>query len=155
MHPADAEAFGIKNKHTAAGALEGDLAKIKVADKELIVPVYILPQQAQGSVALALGYGRKAGIQAEMQTGVNAYPLYIDFEKEQEVTIEKAMGNHSFACVQLQNNLAGRDNVLKELSVSEYMQLTPSVIKAKDTKRLHHFKLSIDLNACIGCAACV
>lgn len=155
MHPADAEAFGIKNKHTAAGALEGDLAKIKVTDKELIVPVYILPQQAQGSVALALGYGRKAGIQAEMQTGVNAYPLYIDFEKEQEVTIEKAAGNHSFACVQLQNNLAGRDNVLKELSVSEYMQLAPSVIKAKDTKRLHHFKLSIDLNACIGCAACV
>ncbi len=156
MHPTDAESLGIGNWHTAGGALEGHLAKLKVADKELKVPVYIQPQQAQGSVALALGYGRKAGIQTEMQTGVNAYPLYINFEKTQPITVEKAEGTHSFACVQLQNSLAGRDNVLKELSLTEFMQLTPPLaVKTTDAKRTHHFKLSIDLNACVGCAACV
>ena len=156
MHPTDAESLGIANWHTAGGALEGHLAKLKVADKELTVPVYIQPQQAQGSVALALGYGRKAGIQAEMQTGVNAYPLYVNFEKTQPITVEKAEGTHSFACVQLQNSLAGRDNVLKELSLTEFMQLTPPLaVKTTDAKRVHHFKLSIDLNACVGCAACV
>ena len=41
MHPTDAESLGIGNWHTAGGALEEHLAKLKVADKELKVPVYI------------------------------------------------------------------------------------------------------------------
>ena len=161
MHPNDAQTLGIENWHTADGALDGHQAKISGNGKSIIVPVLISPAQAQGSVGLALGYGRKAGIQAEMQVGVNAFVLYKDHCKTQGVQIEKAGGTHQFACLQLQNELVGRKNILKEISLDTFLNSSaevwnpqPSKTK-KDPTTPHHFKLSIDLNACTGCAACV
>ena len=161
MHPSDAQRLSIENWHTADGALDGHQAKISGNGKSIIAPVLITPAQAQGSVGLALGYGRKAGIQTEMQIGVNAFPLYKDHCKNQGVQIEKADGTHEFACLQLQNELVGRKNILKEISLDTFLNSSaevwnpqPPKIK-KDPTTPHHFKLSIDLNACTGCAACV
>ena len=161
MHPTDAQRLNIENWHTADGALDGHQAKISANSKTIVAPVLISPAQAQGSVGLALGYGRKAGIQAEMQVGVNAFPLYKDHCKTQDVQIEKADGIHEFACLQLQNELVGRKNILKEISLDTFLNSSakvwnpqpPKTKKASTTP--HHFKLSIDLNACTGCAACV
>ena len=161
MHPTDAQRLSIENWHTADGALDGHQAKISGNGKSIIAPVLITPAQAQGSVGLALGYGRKAGIQTEMQIGVNAFPLYKDHCKTQGVQIEKAEGTHEFACLQLQNELVGRKNILKEISLDTFLNSSaevwnphpPKTKKAPTTP--HHFKLSIDLNACTGCAACV
>ena len=161
MHPSDAQRLNIENWHTADGALDGHQAKISANGKSIIAPVLITPAQAQGSVGLALGYGRKASIQAEMQVGVNAFPLYKDHCKNQGVQIEKADGTHEFACLQLQNELVGRKNILKEISLDTFLNSSaevwnphpPKTKKAPTTP--HHFKLSIDLNACTGCAACV
>ena len=52
-----------------------------------------------------------------MKTGVNAYPLYQNFNSVQEVTISKASGEHEFACVQLHNTLMGRGDIIKETSL--------------------------------------
>ena len=161
MHPTDAQTLGIENWHTADGALDGHQAKISTNGKTIVAPVLITPAQAQGSVGLALGYGRKAGIQAEMQVGVNVFVLYKDHCKTQGVQIEKADGTHQFACLQLQNELVGRKNILKEISLETFLGESaevwnpqhPKTKKAPTTP--HHFKLSIDLNACTGCAACV
>ena len=161
MHPSDAQTLGIENWHTADGALDGHQAKISANGKSIIAPVLITPAQAQGSVGLALGYGRKAGIQTEMQVGVNAFPLYKDHCKNQGVQIEKADGTHEFACLQLQNELVGRKNILKEISLETFLSESAEVWNPKHPKTKkelttpHHFKLSIDLNACTGCAACV
>ena len=161
MHPTDAQTLGIENWHTADGALDGHQAKISANGKTIVAPVLITPAQAQGSVGLALGYGRKAGIQTEMQVGINAFLLYKDHCKDQGVQIEKADGTHQFACLQLQNELVGRKNILKEISLDTFLNSSvevwnpqPSKTK-KDPTTPHHFKLSIDLNACTGCAACV
>ena len=161
MHPTDAQRLNIENWHTADGALDGHQAKVSGNGKSIIAPVLITPAQAQGSVGLAFGYGRKAGIQTEMQVGVNAFPLYKDHCKNQGVQIEKADGTHEFACLQLQNELVGRKNILKEISLDTFLNSSaevwnpppPKTKKASTTP--HHFKLSIDLNACTGCAACV
>ena len=161
MHPSDAQRLSIENWHTADGALDGHQAKISGNGKTIVAPVLITPAQAQGSVGLALGYGRKAGIQAEMQVGVNAFPLYKDHCKNQGVHIEKADGTHEFACLQLQNELVGRKNILKEISLDTFLNSSAEVWNPqppktkKDPTTPHHFKLSIDLNACTGCAACV
>lgn len=161
MHPTDAQTLGIENWHTADGALDGHQAKISANNKTIVAPVLITPAQAQGSVGLALGYGRKAGIQAEMQVGVNAFVLYKDHCKTQGVQIEKADGTHEFACLQLQNELVGRKNILKEISLDTFLNSSAEVWNPhppktkKDSTTPHHFKLSIDLNACTGCAACV
>ena len=98
MHPSDAQRLSIENWHTADGALDGHQAKVSVNGKSIIVPVLITPAQAQGSVGLALGYGRKAGIQTEMQIGVNAFPLYKDHCKNQGVQIEKSR-RHTRICL--------------------------------------------------------
>ena len=161
MHPSDAQRLSIENWHTADGALDGHQAKISGNGKSIIAPVLITPAQAQGSVGLALGYGRKAGIQTEMQIGVNAFVLYKDHCKNQGVQIEKADGTHEFACLQLQNELVGRKNILKEISLETFLSESAEVwnpkrsTTKKDPTTPHHFKLSIDLNACTGCAACV
>ncbi|APG60407.1 TAT-variant-translocated molybdopterin oxidoreductase [Christiangramia salexigens] len=179
MSRADAEALGVFNENVANGGLNGSYVNVSVGDTVVKqVPVYILPGQAKGSVGLALGYGRKAGIQEEMQTGVNAYPLYKDFRSVQKVQIEKAAGVHEFACVQLHNTLMGRGDIIKETSlevfntkdahvwnktpeVSLNHQETPvtspevDIWDSFDRSTGPHFNLSIDLNACTGCGACV
>ena len=160
MHPADAKRLGIENWHTANGALCGHTAKVTAQGESVVVPVYLMEGQAQGSVGLALGYGRQAGLPPEMQVGVNAFVLYRLYKRgnqTQDVTIEKVGGEHTFACMQLQNSLEGRDNVLKELTLAQYQALPPVVPLSSPSvkKEGHHFKLSIDLNACIGCGACV
>ncbi len=175
----DADALELMNENVANGALNGSYVNIKMDDVELKnVPVLIQPGQAKGSVGLALGYGKKEGIQEEMQVGVNAYPLYKDFSSIQYVNIEKAAGVHEFASVQLQNTLMGRGDIIKETTLEIFntkdknaYNKTPEVSlnhietavtspevdlwESFDREVGHHFNLSIDLNACTGCGACV
>lgn len=175
----DAEALGLENTTVSNGALNGSYVNLKVGDKVVNnVPVIIQPGQARGAVGLALGYGKREGMQKEMMVGVNAYPLYQDFKSFQNVTIEKTGGMHEFACVQLQNTLAGRDDIIKETTLHEFNteekeewnkmpevsynheEVPTSSDKADiwasfDRTLGHHFNLSIDLNACTGCGACV
>ncbi|MGM0635541.1 MAG: TAT-variant-translocated molybdopterin oxidoreductase [Bacteroidota bacterium] len=175
----DAEEMGIENRNVANGALDGDYVKVTVGGVTLDqVPVYIQPGQAKGSVGLALGYGRKESIQEEMQVGVNAYPLYKDFNSVQNVQIEKVSGNHKFACVQLHNTMMGRKDIIKETTLEifntkdkDFYNKVPEVslnhietpVTSPDVDLWnefdrsvgHHFNLSIDLNACTGCGACV
>ena len=175
---ADAEAAGLKNVNVANGALNGSYAQVTVGGTTLTVPVLIQPGQAKGSVGLALGYGEKAGLQEEMQVGVNAFALYNDFNPVQEVSISLADGFHEFACVQLHNTLMGRGDIIKETTLEvfntkdkKYWNAIPLVSKNHMEQEVtsegvdmwqnfdrsigHHFNLSIDLNACTGCGACV
>lgn len=174
----DAAAYGLENKNVANGALNGSYVNVKMGEVVIEkVPVLIQPGQAPGSVGLALGYGKKAAIQEEMQTGVNAYALYNDFSSVQNVTIEKAEGEHEFACVQLHNTMMGRDIIrettLEIFNTKEVEEWNPVPMVSKDHQEIpvsspdadlwdsfdrsigHHFNLSIDLNACTGCGACV
>ncbi len=175
---ADAKKIGLKNVNVADGALNGSYAKVTVGDKSLIAPVLIQPGQAQGTVGLAFGYGERKGLQDEMQVGVNAYPFYNNFDTVQQVSVTPAEGYHEFACVQLHNTLMGRGDIIKETTLEifntkdkEYWNPIPKVSKnhmeyevtspevdmwqAFDRSVGHHFNMSIDLNACTGCGACV
>lgn len=176
---ADAEAMGLENEHVANGALNGSYVNLTVGDTVLKnVPVYIQPGMAKGTVALALGYGRKEAIQKEMQVGVNAYPLYKDFKSYQNVKIEKAAGTHEFACLQLHTTLMGRNDIIKETTLEIFNTKDAHVWNKMPEVSLnhvetpvtspdvdlwdgfdrsvgHHFNMSIDLNACTGCGACV
>jgi molybdopterin-containing oxidoreductase family iron-sulfur binding subunit len=175
---ADAAELGLVNEHVANGALNGSYVNVGMGDVIVEnVPVLIQPGQAKGSVGLALGYGKTASIQYEMQTGVNAYPLYNNFNPVQSVSIEKASGSHEFACVQLHNTMMGRD-IIRETTLEVFNTVDSGVwntmpVVSKDHQEIpvtdpdadlwksfdrsigHHFNLSIDLNACTGCGACV
>ncbi len=175
---ADAEALGLVNENVANGALNGSYAKVTVNGTSVTAPVIIQPGQAKGSFGLALGYGKTLGLKEEMQTGVNAYPLYQNFNSVQNVTVEAVSGVHEFACVQLQNTLMGRGDIVKETTLEifntkdkEYWNPIPKVSLDHEETPVtspevdlwnefdrsigHHFNLSIDLNACTGCGSCV
>ena len=174
---ADAEAKDLVNFTVANGGLNGSYVTLTVDGVKLEnVPVLIQPGQAVGTVGLAFGYGKKAALKEEMQVGVNAYALYKNFNNVQSVTIEKAAGDHEFACVQLQNTLMGRGDIIKETTleifntkdakdwnVQPMVSLDHNPVKAVEVDLWtsfdrtvgHHFNLSVDLNACTGCGACV
>ncbi|WP_422373763.1 TAT-variant-translocated molybdopterin oxidoreductase [Flagellimonas sp.] len=176
---ADAESWGLENTIVADGGLNGSYANLTVDGKVLEnVPVIIQPGQAVGTIGLSFGYGKKAGMQAEMATGVNAYKLYSNFSDVQAVSVEKASGTHEFACVQSQKTLMGRGDIIKEttleifntrdhaewnpmphvsLNHQEIPVTSPDADLWEEFDRSigHHFNLSIDLNACTGCGACV
>ncbi|WP_299603564.1 TAT-variant-translocated molybdopterin oxidoreductase [uncultured Aquimarina sp.] len=178
---ADAEEMsdlGIFNENVANGALNGSYVTVEVNGSKVTAPVIIQPGQAKGSVGLALGYGKTAGLKEEMQVGVNAFALYQNQNTVQPVTLAKAEGTHEFACVQLHNTLMGRGDIIKETTLEifntkdkhvwnavpevsknhiEYEVTSPEVDLWDEFDRSvgHHFNLSIDLNACTGCGACV
>jgi molybdopterin-containing oxidoreductase family iron-sulfur binding subunit len=174
---ADAEKLGLENHNVANGGLNGSYASLTVNGKALEnVPVIIQPGQAIGTIGLALGYGKKAALKEEMQVGVNAYSLYNNFNNVQSVSIKKATGEHEFACVQSQKTLMGRGDIIKETTLeifntkdADVWNEVPKVSldhKEVDATSVdlwtsfdrsvgHHFNLSIDLNACTGCGACV
>ena len=174
----DAAALGLKNVNVANGALNGSYANVTVGNKTLVLPVVIQPGQAKGSVGLALGYGKRKGLQEEMQVGVNAYAFYNQANTVQDVTVSLAEGYHEFACTQLHNTLMGRGDIVKETTLEvfntkdkSYWNAVPVVSKNHIEEQVtspevdmwqefdrsigHHFNLSIDLNACTGCGACV
>jgi MoCo/4Fe-4S cofactor protein with predicted Tat translocation signal len=180
---ADAKDLQIVNENVANGALNGSFADVTVNGVTLTLPVIIQPGQAKGSVGLALGYGRTSeSLKPEMKTGVNAYALYQNFNTAQNVSVNKASGMHEFACVQLQNTLMGRGDIIKETTLEIFntydkndkkhgwnaiplvsLDHKPTPVTSPDVDLWdefdrsigHHFNLSIDLNACTGCGACV
>lgn len=173
---ADAKAKGLMNEIVANGGLNGSYADVTVNGVKMTVPVIVQPGQAVGTVGLAFGYGRKAAMQEEMQVGVNAYSFYTNFNNVQSVQIAKASGEHEFACVQSQKTLMGRGDIVKETTLEVFntkdaKEWNPVPMVSLDHKEVeatkvdlwesfdrsvgHHFNLSIDLNACTGCGACV
>lgn len=174
---ADAKKLGLTNEIVANGGLNGSYATITVDGTKLEnVPVIVQPGQAVGTLGLALGYGRKAALKEEMQVGLNAYALYKGFNNVQSVSIVKAGGVHEFACVQGQKTLMGRGDIIKETTLEifntkdaehwnekpmvsldhqEVEATTVDLWESFDRTTGHHFNLSIDLNACTGCGACV
>ena len=175
----DAEAMGVINENVANGALNGSYVNVTVGGATIEnVPVIIQPGQAKGSVAMSLGYGRTAGVKEELQTGSNAFALYQGFNTVQNVSLSEPFEMHEFACTQLHNTLMGRGDIIRETTLEvfntkdkHYWNPIPEVSlnheetpvtspdvdlwDSFDRSIGHHFNLSIDLNACTGCGACV
>ncbi len=173
----DADALGLSNEIVANGGLNGSYATLTVNGVKLEnVPVIVQPGQAKGTVGMALGYGRKAAMKEEMMVGINAYSLYKGFNSVQTAQLAKGNGDHEFACVQGQKTLMGRGDIIKETTLEifntkdakEWNEVPMVSLDHKEVEATsvdlwtsfdrsvgHHFNLSIDLNACTGCGACV
>lgn len=181
ISPKDAQRLEIENDLNARMQLDGSIVNLTVNGVTIKdVPVFIQPGQADGSVGLALGYGKKdSGATAD--TGVNAYPLFDGSNLAiSNVKIEKTGESHEFAGIQLQNTLMGRYDIAKEVPLTEYLNVAfddehhgwnkpleyhtisgalPAgkidLWDAFDDTDGPHFNLSVDLNSCTGCGACI
>ncbi|MNK24120.1 Tetrathionate reductase subunit B precursor [compost metagenome] len=177
ISPKDAEALGLENSLNGRMQLDGDTVKLTANGVVLEnVPVFIQPGQAEGSLGLALGYGKK-GSGKVAETGINAYPIFDGYNTVlTNVKIEKTGDDYEFAGMQLQNTLMGRYEIAKEVSLEDFINkpvdhwnkpLEMHTIGGElpigkidlwdsyDDTDGPHFNLSVDLNSCTGCGACV
>lgn len=185
LNPNDAEKFEIKtseNANVKNGRMQFDGDYVNITANGVTienVPVFIQPGQAIGTVGLALGYGRTNGGKVSNSVGINAYPLFADGKLSAgTVKIVRADNSdkHEFACMQMQNTLMGRYEIARQTTLADFLNKPveewnePAVMptwrgdspvgevdlwRSFDRSFGPHFNLSVDMNACTGCGACI
>ena len=150
--------------------------------KTIKLPVLVQPGQAPGTIGVPLGYGRtKAGKVAD-GIGINVYPFVAMVNGSlnynvSNVKFDKTDETYQIAQTQTHNTFMGRQTVIQETSLAQYKDkhwdrpFHPKVSTWADPEHKvapgtvaiwkgheypdHHWAMSIDLNTCIGCGACV
>jgi molybdopterin-containing oxidoreductase family iron-sulfur binding subunit len=151
------------------GVVTGDVLKLA---EGLELVAYIQPGQAEGTIAIAYGYGRtKAGKVAD-GVGVNVFPfMKMDGGNRKAFmaagAVTKTGKKYNIASTQMYHSMEGRD-IVRETTLAEWKEKPNSgnemheeaekhniTLYKEITYEGHHWGMSIDLNACTGCSACV
>ncbi len=148
------------------GLVNGDLIHLLADGRELTLPVWIVPGQADESITLALGYGRTRAGRVGDGVGFNAGVLRLSGGMGfcTGASLRPAGGRHAIACAQDFDGMAERPLVLeaglKEFQDNPHFARHESGIPAKSLWKEHTYDtgyqwgMVIDLTACIGCNAC-
>lgn len=175
MSVADGDAEGLHHKDT------GRVYNLTLNGQELALPVIVQPGLAKGTVAVAVGYGRTKAGKAGQGVGKSVYPMIALQNGTMQYTAAGATltatgERHPIAQTQThhvinsEGNLAAR-TVIKEGILPtidhtihaihemrhEFQHLNEQTMypgHEEEYARGHHWKMSIDLNTCIGCGAC-
>jgi molybdopterin-containing oxidoreductase family iron-sulfur binding subunit len=157
-------------------------ANITANGKTVKVPVLVQPGQTPGTIGIPVGYGRtKAGKVAD-GIGANVYPMIAMLNgslnyNAGNVKFEITEEDYQIAQTQTHNTFMGRQTVIQETKLSDFRKdpaadaYDPKISTwsaeghKTDPEKLslwkghdynnHHWGMSIDLNTCIGCGACV
>jgi MoCo/4Fe-4S cofactor protein with predicted Tat translocation signal len=171
ISPATAERFNLSYKISQKGGEHGqvfaDLVELEYQGRKLRVPIWIVPGQVDNCVTLHLGYGRKRAGKVGTGAGFNANSLRSSNApwSGHGLLLRRTGARYSIACTQFHHNMEGRDPV-RASTLEEYRR-HPDFAKREDDKPHlpslypeHKYEgyawgMAIDLNACIGCNACV
>ncbi len=152
ISPADARRLGVGN---------GDHVALSTGKASVTLPAWIVPGQADGCIVGMLGFGRRIVGTVGEGTGFDLYPLAYE---EGPVTIAKASGGEELACTEHhQALLAKADEFARHGTLAQFHSDPRFLADKTDNTELYSWKppgpaqwgMSIDLNACIGCNACV
>jgi molybdopterin-containing oxidoreductase family iron-sulfur binding subunit len=145
------------------GVSDGDIISLASGGTTIEAPVFIQPGQHPRSISLATGYGRSSVGKAGNGVGVNAFPMTRLVRGARhgwmsDVTVTVTNRSEKLASSQTHFSLEGRPIALEttreELKKAEKHEALPNLWP----ERLKGDKLwgmSIDLDACTGCSACV
>jgi len=154
-----------------------DMATLGLGDKSIAksVPVWILPGTPDDVITIHLGYGRPLGGRLGSGLGFNAYDIRRSdaLWSASGAWINKNGQRYAIATTQLQFDMLGRD-ILRETPVDEYLKEKDKLQGEREEqhKETHELSLyqdfdyknqgngyawgmSIDLNSCVGCNACM
>jgi MoCo/4Fe-4S cofactor protein with predicted Tat translocation signal len=154
-----------------------DLIEVTLPQGKQVLPVLVQPGQADGYISVELGYGRTSAGPVGSGVGVDASILMSKASLAGSralsgAHVKKTAGRYVLATTQEHHSLD--DTFLKEIEVKREVIREGTVLQfEKDPGFLHHNKvelpsitnqieykgvkwaMSIDLNKCIGCNACV
>jgi molybdopterin-containing oxidoreductase family iron-sulfur binding subunit len=135
------------------GLANGDVVALGTATASVEAPVFVQPGQHPRTVSIAIGFGRRAVGKAGNHVGVNAFPL-----APGPVTITATGKHEPLAGTQSHFAMEGRPIVLEttraELDRAPAREPLPDLWDARPQGD-HSWGMTIDLDACTGCSACV
>ena len=153
------------------GYEDGSVIKIEANGYLITLPVLSQPGQTQGTVSVAVGYGRTLAGPVGNNVGKNAFPFHSlrngTFQTSAAVTVTATGDNSPLSQTQTHHSIEGRNSIIKETSFKEYLKNPssntgrseghkeyPSLWNEYD-RPVYNWVMAIDLNACTGCGACV
>jgi molybdopterin-containing oxidoreductase family iron-sulfur binding subunit len=170
ISPATAERFGLNYEVAWRGGEHGqalyDVVELQYKGRKLLAPVWIKPGHADGCATVHLGYGRARGGSVGSGLGFNAYAIRTSDAPwfGEGMTIRKTGGRQPLATTQLHYSMEGRD-LARSATLDEYRQ-DPNFARGEEPPPVtslypqwpytgYAWGMAIDLNACVGCNACV
>ena len=157
ISPALAARLGVENE---------DLLELRVDDRRLVAPVWVMPGVPEATVVLALGYGRTHAGSVGNGRGADAYVLRTSagMWMAGNVTAIRAEGRYPLACTQTHARMEGRD-IVRTLALDHAAACTRDSCGTPDVRAQrtlydspplgpYAWAMSIDLSACIGCGTC-
>ncbi len=145
---------------------ESTLVELKAGDKKVELPVHIQPGLHDEVLAVAVGYGRTKAGKVANGVGQNMYefagfnggPVFAG----QAVSLTKTSKKYNLACVAGNNSMEGR-LIVAETTLKDYMKNEHAGVRRHKTWSIwsghqyngHKWGMSVDLNTCTGCSACM
>lgn len=157
-----------KTTASSLGLKDGDVVKLSKDGRSIEAPIQIQPGHADDSISLSLGYGRSVCGRVGQGIGhrVEALRTTSNFFYASGVELKKTGATYEIVTTQEHHRMEGRP-IVREASVEEYKK-EPGKIREMvespngltlfpfvDYSKGYQWGMAIDLNACIGCNACL
>ena len=169
LSPATADSLGI---------VHGDLLELEFHGRKQLMPAYLLPGHAAGAVTVTLGYGRKDAGRVGQGVGHDAYALrgHDAPHGGAGLKVRKTGRSYPLSCTQDHHAIDPKGyqererrigSLVRETDLTHYREHPdfvdhqgihhPPLLSLWDEKQYtgHKWGMSIDLNACTGCSACI
>ncbi len=165
LSPATAKQLGVEN---------GDLLALSANGKEIRMPAMVLPGHVDNSISVSLGYGRTNCGRVGVNVGHKAEALRTTAGfHAAAVTARKTGEKYELVTTQehhtLEEPITGlkRTDIVIEAPIEEYRKEPHFIHAAKhgpevadlfpgiDYSKGYQWGMAIDLNACVGCNACL
>jgi Fe-S-cluster-containing dehydrogenase component len=159
LSPATARALGVSNK---------DILRITANGRSINVAAWIVPGQADGSIALTLGWGRTKAGRIGNGRGFDVYPLRTTGSLGFVAGAAVAKTGESYFVAQTQeHNSTEHRPIAHEATLADYRarpnfaeldnapQRALPLWSQVDYSKGHQWGMTIDLSTCTGCSACM
>ena len=165
LSPKTAETLSLAN---------GELVRLDYAGRSLELPVWILPGMADDVVALTLGYGRKRAGRVGSGVGFDTFTVRSSQASgfDSDVKLTRLGRTYPLSATQDHGSMEGRplvrESTVAELQSGKKEEARPGALGVFEEKpehfslwkehtydQGHQWGMTIDLNACIGCNACM
>ncbi len=148
----------------------GNIAELSYGGEIVQMPVWVLPEQPEGSVTVYLGYGKEGGADVDAGFAFNAYAIRPSGNMwfGQGLTVSRARSSYTLANTQIELDFESYEEhpPVETASLSFFLENLDFAGYDGDTDKTllpdynadyagYQWGMTIDLSACIGCNACM